>query len=78
MRYTETANGPAYTLRSGHASTTIIFPSGATPWLVWNNRPIPIDSPDRFGPSNTPAERAQFLTEFVNATISLNGSQAAN
>lgn len=65
-----------YTARTAHYTTTIVFAAGGPFVILWG-RPIRIDDPSRFGPTNTPSQRLAFVHAYVDATISPNGSQAA-
>ena len=63
MKIQETAIGMAYS----HKSTTIVFPLGAAPMLLFGKQLVPIVRPGRFGSWDTPKECAAFARNFTNA-----------
>lgn len=66
IRFQETANGPAYTYKD----TTIVFPEGANPWLLWvGGSRVDIDRPERFGRWTNAADRRAYLRAFVDAPL---------
>lgn len=70
IRTQETANGPAYIARTAYATTTLVFPHGTRPFLVWGTATIPIDAPERFGPYATPSQRHAYTLAYVDASAS--------
>lgn len=70
---TRLADTTEYVARTAYATHTIVFAADNRPYLMMYGRPIPIDSPTRFGWYGTDAERAQFVNNFVNATATPSG-----
>lgn len=61
MKYQETASGAART----EGATTIAFPFGSPPRLLWYGDYIAIERPERFGAWATPAEQREYVRRFV-------------